>query len=389
MKFFKKCTAFLLAATCLSAFAAGCSQGNKDDSSDTNSKAESGIVIKRESEYFKVFPGELKDDYVICAGKADLEIIEDIDEAADEDVLSDSSYNFSIISAEPLDDSDIKVEIDTNVPYTVSFWESVESKEKFEQDLCLQYNKFDGNNNDERTEKRINAEYEMLTDDQFPHYYTKLCTVAFGREGSAKEENEAESLYIPAECFISEESINEMKVSVKGKAYDVNIGEIKFETNTEPGDDGENALSFESDSYGRTNLYTIDNGGIISLTKYQADIKNDIIIKDIKLLNKSETLSLDEVSIGEDYLDIREWKKGEDLELSKDSQVYFNFTFKDTAFEKIHDGILKVYLAIEYESGGKTYTANEVLDFQCNIADPHMLYAIYNDNIDLESYYDR
>ncbi len=374
MKFSKKCISILLTAACLCVSAVGCSQENEKDTSNTMSTAESGTDPHVDAEYFKVLPGKLKDDYVICPNKANLEI--------SKDCTMQSVYSFDIISTESLEDSDIKVEIDTNIPYYLILKDSVESKEKFERNVCLQYNDFDWKkyndlmSNSEQKEyleidNKINEEYDSLTDDQFPHFYEKRCSVQFDIDD-----------------LVGEPIINEMKVNVKDKSYNIDVGEIKFSENlTEKGDYGEYDLLFNSAGIIGYDL-GISKDGIISLPPREAEIKNDIKIKDIRLNNRSETISVDTVSIDiedEDASYNQVWKKGKDLELSKGSKATFNFAIKDTAFEKTLNYAVNIYIVIEYESGGKNYIAEVQADCEGTL-NSHILYAIYNDNIDFGSY---
>lgn len=373
MKFSKKCISFLLSAICLCASAAGCSPNTDNDISGMVSNDVSETVANGNTEYFNVLPGELKDDYVICPNKANLEIIKEY--------TMQPAYSFDIISAESLKDSDIEVEIDTNIPYYLIFKESVESKEKFERDVCLQYNGFDWKkyNDMELADQKgytemgaeITEQYDRLTDAQFPHFYIKRCNVQFDTSN-----------------LVGEPIINELKVNVKGKSYNIDVGEIKFfENPSETGDFGEYDLAFDSAGIVGYDL-EISKDGIISLPPREAEIKNDIKIKDIRLMNRSETISVDKVSINiedEDASVNQEWKKGKDLELSKGSKATFNFEIKDTAFEKTLNYAVNIYIVIEYESVGKNYIAEIEADCEGTL-NSHILYAIYNDNIDFGSY---
>ena len=372
MKVLRKCISILLTAACLCVSAVGCSQENEKDTSNTVSTAESGTDTHVDAEYFKVLPGKLKDDYVICPNKANIEIIRG--------QTTWSVYSFDIISAKPVEDSDIKVEIDTAIPYTLVIEDSVESNDKFEQDLCLYYNGFDQEKlNDielhlaqkENAEMlaKINEEYEKLTDDQFPHFYKRRCRVQFLWSDD-----------------IPEQVIEQMEVTIKDKTYNIDIGEIKFEENPEKGDVGEYDLEFDSAGIGGYDIQT-NESGIIYLPPFEASVKKDIKIKNIRLLNKSETISVDNVSIDiedEDASFNQEWKKGKDLELSKGSKATFNFQIKDTASEKTLNYAVNIFMIVEYESGGKTYIAEAEADCESTLR-PHVLYAVYNDNINIMS----
>lgn len=365
----KRYLCLMLAACCFCLSATGCS--NNDDSKEKDKDKENNSST---SEYFKILPSEFTDEYIICTNNMDLE------DAKDWTMVSD--FKFNVLSKEPLTDSDVSVDIDTNVPYYIIYNETVEAKGKFPDYVCLQYNnmdwkeydklKLDPNDNAflELTSK-IAEEYDSLTDEQFPQFYDNTYTVRF----------------VPDKINAGEK-IDKMEVTVKEKKYNVDLGNIQFvdypEINV-----GEHDFYFNSAGCAGVNIAG-GKDGIISIPPRNATVNKDIKIKDIRLANKSDTISVNSVDIdliSDDATINQEWKKGVDFEIDKGTELTFNFEIKDTKFAENPNYAVNIYILVEYEADGKTYVASTQALCESRF-DSHMLYAMYKDNIDFSSYFD-
>lgn len=357
----KRYLCLMLAACCFCLSATGCSNNNDSKAEENNSST---------SEYFKILPSEFTDDYIICTNNMDLEIAKN--------VTMMSSFKFNVLSKEPLTDSDVSVDIDTSVPYDIIYNETVETKGKFPDYVCLQYNNMDWKEYDKLMRNpesdafsKITEEYGSLTDEQFPQFYDNTYTVQFVNDK-----------------INAGEKINKMEVTVKGKKYNVDLGNIQFVDYPEK-NVGEHDLAFKSAGCAGVNIAG-SKDGIIPIPPREATVNKDIKIKDIRLANKSDTISVNSVDIdliSDDATINQKWKKGVDFEIDKGTELTFNFKFKDTKFAENPNYAVNIYILVEYEADGKTYVASTQALCESRF-DSHMLYAMYKDNIDFSSYFD-
>lgn len=357
----KKHLCLILAACCLCLSATGCS--NNDSKAEENNSST--------TEYFKILPSEFTDEYIICTNNINLEIGLDLETMM-------SSFKFNVLSKEPLTDGDVSVDIDTNAPYDIIYNETVEAKGKFPDYVCLQYNNMDWKEYDKLMRNpesdafsKIAEEYDSLTDEQFPQFYDNTYTVQFVNDK-----------------INTVEKLDKMEVTVKGKKYNVDLGNIQFVDYPEK-NVGEHDLAFKSAGCAGVNIAG-SKDGIISIPPREATVNKDIKIKDIRLANKSDTISVNSVDIdliSDDATINQEWKKGVDFEIDKGTELTFNFKFKDTKFAENPNYAVNIYILVEYEADGKTYVASTQALCESRF-DSHMLYAMYKDNIDFSSYFD-
>lgn len=371
----KKCLSLMLAFGCLCLSAIGCSNNSENKTSESNSSvaeasanyssadetSDSDITI----EYLKTLPSEMTDEYVVCAKKMNLEIIDGS--------TPNPTFTFNILSKEPLQDGDVSVSFFDDIYFEPLYSESVEVNGKFAEYMCVQYNKIDWNEyKNSAVNTKIHQEYDSLTDEQFPHFYNNTYTASF----------KSNPVNIPT-------TINKMTVKIKDKTYTVDIGNISTYENYE-NNVGEHDLAFDSPSMvGLAMAYNTD--GIISMPTRDATANKDIKIKDIRLDNKSDTISINKVDIeltSNGETTNKEWKKGEELEIAKDTELAFNFKIKDTDFAKNPNYAVNIYLVVEYESDGKTYSAYTSASYGSN-CDSTLLYAMYKDNVDFSSYFEQ
>lgn len=362
----KECL-FLALVACLICAVVGCSSDSKNVGSENNDNT---------TEYFKILPSALGDEYIICVNKLDLEI--------EKDVTMISGFSFDVLSKEPLSDGDVKVNIQTYIPYEVLYGETIEQKGKFDEDICLQYNDADwkklkaaegGTDDEELLEYRVKTdeEYAALSEELFPHFYDNHFFVQFD-----------------VNMISAAEQINEMEVIINGDSTTVDIGTISFlEYRSERNNVGDYDLLFNSAGSAGVNIGGRSDG-LMTLPPQVAEVNEDVVIKDIYLLTNSDTLSIENVSIDltSDDLNINQkWKKGEDFEIEKGCEATFNYELKDTKLAENLNYSVNIYILIEYESGGETYVAdNQVL---CETRyNSQMMYAMYKDNIDFSSYYE-
>lgn len=313
-------------------------------------------------EYLKILPSNFTDGYIVCTNKMDLEI--------EKGSTTTPAFSFNVLSKEPLSDGDVSVNIDTDIPYDVIYNETTEQKGKFEEYICLQYNKANAENIDNSV---IDSEYASLSDKQFPQFYNNQYTVQFD-----------------INAINGGEEINEIEVIIGDFSVKEDIGTISFiNYRSQKENVGDFDLSFNSAGIAGVNIAGYA-GGIISVPPQDAAVNNDVIIKDIYLLNESDTLSVNKVDIdlvSDDTRINQEWKKGEDFEIQKGTKATFNFETKDTKFKKNLNYAVNLYIIVEYEADGEMYvTSNQVL---CETRyDSQLLYAMYKDNIDFKSYFE-
>lgn len=359
----KKCLILMLAVGCLCLSAIGCSNNNDSKVKENNSSTiESSVSYNSNSaEYFKILPSELTDEYIIFVNNMNTEIAKDWTMAP--------YFTFNILSKEPLTEGDVSVNIDTNTLYDVIYSHTVEAKEKFADYICCLYNNIDLS---KMSDSKIAEEYNSLTDEQFPQFYNNTYTVNFNTN------------------FINQsETINKMEVTVKGKIYNVDIGNIQFVEYPER-NVGEHNLAFNSIGCAGK-LPRSNKDGIISVPPRDATVNKDIKIKDIRLANKSNTISINKVDIdltSDDKTVSQEWKNGTDLEIKKGTDLTFHFEIKDTKFAENPNYAVNIYILVEYEADGKTYVASTQAS-QKSEFDNQTLYAMYKDNIDFSPYFNK
>lgn len=362
----KKFLSMVMAVCFLCLTAVGCSDNG------ASSVNENDNIAKR---YFKVLPSAFTDNYIVCVNKMDLEI--------EKGSTMMPTFNFYVLSKEPLADGDISVNIDTDIPYEVFYNETVECKGKFADYICLQYNNMDWNklkeventSNEEEFlayKAKIDSEYESLSDEQFPQFYDNKYTVQFD-----------------IKAINGTEKINNIEVIIKDFSTKVDIGTISFVNyRSEKENVGDYDLSFNSAGCAGVNIAG-NADGLITVPPQGAKVNKDIKIKDIYLLNESDTLSINKIDIDlmlEDVNINQEWKKGEDFEIEKGTEVTFNFEIKDTKLAENQNYAVNIYILIEYEADGEMYvTSDQVL---CETKfEGQTLYAMYKDNIDFRSYF--
>ena len=130
--------------------------------------------------------------------------------------------------------------------------------------------------------------------------------------------------------------------------------------------------------------------GIISMSSFEMEVKDDVIIKNIYLLNESDAIEITEANvdiISEEGSFNLKWEKGKDISLEKGTQVYLNFDVHDKKFEGQQTYSVNIYVNVEYEVSGEIYeTRTQVL---CGSRyDGQTLYAIYHDGIDMLDYFE-
>lgn len=349
----KKLLSFVLISCFVCITAAGCS-GNDANNTDKNNETT--------KEYLKILPSAFTNDYIVCTNKMDLEI--------EKGSTAVPSFSFNVLSKEPLAEGDVSVNIDTDIPYEVIYNETTEHKGKFDEYICIQYNKANSESIDKSV---IDSEYASLSDEQFPQFYNNQYTVQFD-----------------INAINGGEEINEIEVIIGDFSVKEDIGTISFiNYRSEKENVGDFDLSFNSAGIAWVNIAG-NADGLISLPPQDATVNKDIVIKDIYLLNESDTLSVNKVDIdlvSDDTSINQEWKKGEDFEIQKGTKATFNFEIKDAKLAENLNYAVNLYILIEYEADGEMYvTSNQVL---CETRyDSQLLYAMYKDNIDFKSYFE-
>lgn len=351
---------------------------NKNTSSDDKVAVSTQNAKSSDGKYFKNLPSKLEDDeYIICTYPSNQEIYKEL--------TMNAGFVFHILSTKELKQDDVKVTIDCKNKYTVFYNEPEECKEKFDRNVCLLYNDTDWDKlkrlqmSDDKKDKEefikidndMNDEYSTLKDDQFPEYYDNEYRIQF-------EINDE---------FVNEE-INSMTLNIKGKEYTLDIGRLIFYDSYESADDAVSDVCYFSE-YGIFNydIYYNKNGEIeLSLCELSAD--KDVVIKDIKILNKDKSMSLKEVNFESDVDGVslnQVWKKGNDIPVKGGETLTMNFIVQDKNFcEKECYGV-NMYIDVEYELDGKIYTAsNQAI---CHTKyDNEMLYAMFKDGVDTKVY---
>ena len=369
----------IIVATCLVAVSGcmtGCSKDNNSentknsDDSNKNEENKNGTDDNFLNEYdafFTKFPSEIKNgEFVICANENNQEIIEGIS--------GDPSFTFHIFSAKELNKSDVRIVMDTKNDYKVQKSESVLINEKCNENLCLLYNDLDLRIiNNSRVGYKIDSEYESLTDDMFPDYYDSCFTVNFD---------------ISRKFF--EEEINNIKVIIKGREYDVNIGKLEFRKN-------------DLESYASSDVFMFDNwvkddeySSVGKECKFSwlksINAKDDITIKEIRLLNTDENISLEETRFNytsDEKIDMEPliWEKGKDIKISGDERIDVQFIGKD---ENLNDKInyaADYMFEIIYEYKGEMYSTHTQTTLSTDFCS-QLTYGLLKDGLDISNIVD-
>ena len=369
----------ILAATCLVAVSGcmtGCSKDNNSentknsDDSNKNEENKNGTdenFITEYDAFFTKFPSEIKNgEFVICANENNQEIIEGIS--------GNPSFTFHIFSAKELNKGDVRIVMDTKNDYTVQKSESVLINEKCNVKLCLLYNELDlGILNKIKIGGDIRSEYESLTDDMFPDYYDSCFTVNFDINKK-----------------FCEEEINNIKVIIKGREYDVNIGKIVFR-------------KIDEDSYERSGYFNIavnnehctyDSVGKDDEISYSIVnlANNGITIKEIRLLNDDENISLECVDIGtsseEGWEKRHIWEKnGQELSISSGDEVEITFYVKDENLSDKINYAADYIFEIVYEYNGKMYSNYTQTAFSTDFCS-QLTYGLLKDGLDISNIVD-
>lgn len=374
----KKKTIAILLMVC-AVITTACSGVKNDKSSSGDAAAvETQNAKAEDTKYFTKFPSKLdKDDYVICTYENNQEIYKGM--------TANAGFVFHILSSEELKDGDVKVDMNCKNKYTLSKDETEHHKGKFAMNVCMLYNDIDWGRlkklqmSDKKEDKDefikidndMDDEYSTLKDDQFPEYYDN----EYGIQFEIKDE------------FVNEE-INSMTLNIKGKEYTLDIGRLIFYDSYESADDAVSDVCYFSE-YGRINydIYYNKNGEIeLSLCELSAD--KDVVIKDIKILNKDKSMSLKEVNFESDVDGVslnQVWKKGNDIPVKGGETLTMNFIVQDKNFCEKECYGANVYIDVEYELDGKIYTAsNQAI---CHTKyDNETLYAMFKDGVDTKVY---
>lgn len=362
----------VLTFMCL-AMITGCSDNSgklKDDATTNNVE-----INESKEEYFTSFPSELADgEYIVCAVENNQEILKDY--------TMNASVTFHIFSKEELKDEDVVVKLDSKNSYTLIRKEAVKNEGKFDQNVCMLYGNIDWiklrelqlNVTSEEFEKKmsgIDEQYEKLSDDSFPEFYDSEYKVQFDITDN----------------FVSEE-LSKMIVEIKGKDYDIDFGRLIFNDKYEIGEVNYDACGFTGIGRVEYNIYP-NREGCISLSTYGLEVNENIIIKNIRLVNTFDSVSLDKVEIEyevDDNIINQIWTKGKDIALFSGDSVTISFEINDKNLSnKILYGA-NFYIEVEYECDGKMYgTHTQALCYTKHSG--QLLYGICKDSIDVEEYF--
>ena len=278
------CISLISLATILGC-AVGCSKDN--NSEDTKKNNDSHISDEKEKEskdYFSQLPSSIEDgEYVLCVNENNQEILKDI--------TMNASIVFHVLSKEELNADDVNVEIETSNQFDLLKCESLFVNEKFDKNICMLYNDIDwellrrlqmssdSSKQEEFTKisNEIDSQYDSLNDEMFPKFYDNCFKVQFNVTDSFKSEE-----------------INEMKVTVKGKEYNLNIGKMIFVDNYEE-DVVSNVLNFLGIGIMDYNFKPNKEGEIL-LPGGEIEAADNVTIKDIRLMNNDKNIDIDEVS---------------------------------------------------------------------------------------------
>lgn len=344
----------------------GCSD-NKDKNIVYNNK------------YIKEIPSCLDEgEFVICMNNMDLEINPNTMMA---------EIPFHIISTEKLSLEDIEINIDTSVPYEIAFLESTYNTGKFSEYICLSYNGFDWkyfkeleSSYDElkieefkQMKEDISKEYEALSEKDFPTFYDNSYVIRFDTFEQEYERHE----------------INTLEIFVKGSKSTIDIGKVYMGIPAKQINVGDYQLYFLTAGRAYYNIVQ-DATGIISLKSFEMQVKEDVVIKDIYLLNESSSIKIENVTfdiISDDGTFNLEWTEGKDISLEKGAQVFLNCDVHDEKFEGKQAYSVNIYINVEYEVAGERYeTRTQVL---CGSRyDSQILYALYVDGQNMSVYFE-
>lgn len=351
--------------------ATSCSTGNGSEE-NTQSKENENTTKK----YFKNLPSSIgEDEYIIQVCENNQEI---------NNKTMSANISFAILSKNELSAEDVSVKADTILKYNLLFNSSEKHEGKFDQTVCMLYNDIDwallnmlssSQNVDDIAQygeisRDISTEYDSLSDNQFPEFYCTRFNMQFDT-GKIKDE-----------------TIENLIITIKGKEYPVEIGKVRFLT--EAGSTGKPAGVCNFTEYGRMDYPIYCNrSGIVSLSGFELKTDGDVIIKDIRLVNTDENISLSDVDIEfveDDMLLNTKWEKGKEIALNKGDIINIGVTIKDENFCEKDYYAANYYLEVEYESKGEINTTNtQVLCITKHNSDWD--YAVFKDMIDTSVYY--
>lgn len=300
-----------------------------------------------------------------------------------------TGFTFNVLSKEALTDEDVEVVIDVKTPYKLLHLSSEKMEGKFSDYVCLNYNEMDwtklkeleldiseeGQAQFAKIKEDIENEYVALDEEVFPKFYDNEFFIQFDMTGEMAENEEFRTVQI----VIGEDT------------YDIDVGYVGLKYSYESPSEqeyGEYDLFFTS--VGRIGFNILQNKeGIIDLNGFEATVNKDVKIKNIKLMNISDSMKIDEVDINivsEDMVINRKWEEGKDIDVAKGSKLYFDFKIKDEEFAKVQNYATNIYIQVEYEVDGNVYV-NGVQALCESRYDGQTLYAMYKDGVDMSEYY--
>lgn len=340
--------------------------------------AESNVNKLEDNKYIKKLPEQIEDgEYIVCINDMELEI---------NSITMMSEVPFHILSSEELSLSDVEVNIETDVPYEVAYVSSTYNTGMFPNYVCLEYSDFDWKNfrkleasaeykdiqEFDKMKKASDNEYTALSEEDFPNFYDNLYVIRFDTFEKEYEK----------------QTVNNIDISVKGDKKTFDIGNIYMGIHAKDINAGEYKLHFNS--AGRANYNILQNEtGTISITNFQMEVKDDVVIKNIYLLNESDSIEVTEATVDiisdEGNFNFK-WDEGKEIDLNKGSEVYLNLKVQDEKFVGKQAYSVNIYVNVEYEVDGEICeTRMQVLC--ASKYDGQTLYAMYHDGLDMSGYF--
>ncbi|MFQ9514499.1 MAG: hypothetical protein ACLRZ9_01590 [Eubacterium sp.] len=294
--------------------------------------------------------------------------------------MYNSNFDFRIISSEKLEENKIRIEFNTDAPYSygVGLIEEQNSEENngksFDYALFLAYNGYNWKDIKENdNESDLYEAYDNLGQKDLLELYEYRVDVKLDLLAKKMD-------YKP---------ITKMKVTYGNQNYNFNIGKICFDYDTKYNRDYSeyvycgSTFYYDYDiGYSSENKFTIDT--------FEIENEKKIKINDISILG-CESCQIESVEIeqkdGEGNINYY-WEKGDNLVLQKGKKSKFILHMKTNRMKEQLNYYIQPHIAVDYTIDGKKERIIQPVLCCSTISGKYEQYAYRFDGINIFEYYD-
>lgn len=354
----------------ITTLASACGEGAGTQGLKYPSKLESGEVLIPTGDFHITFyesmsPGRFFAFNIVTAEPLDME-------GASASIDIETPYKFFISAEGGEDEGSEKVE---EFPYYVfQNYQEVDWKEMYrlfemDQELYQKENKIYQPYHDYRDE--YTEAYQAMSAMETPEIYCYKATVNFDMS-SGLDKNE---------------TINEITLTLNGREYVVDVGEIKLNYTTPTELNGSESVSMDSLAAFDMNLNPNDKGKIKINHAFGFTFDEETVIKGFDIIGggaEVEWASL-QIENGGSVMDI-EWTAGKEITIPKGSSVSANLVIKDPVMIGKIWYSTAYHIKMNYEVGGEAYGSiyQALFRFRC---DAYSVLAAMKDGVDFKPYY--